>query len=134
MDLDSDQYKLSQFSDRKQIERTGLWWVTTIVIGVFLGNLMSFGAYQLYLKWELQQLAIALHDDTEAQFEHLKSEARRKAEINEALRKEQESRNAVNSKLAQTCQFWTNQVAKENTAQNRAYRDTACARAAGSIY
>ena len=41
-------------------------------------------------------------------------------------RKKREHQRAVQSRREQTCHFWQQQVVKENTEQNRAYRDAAC--------
>lgn len=130
MDLEPDNYRLAQLSSYQREERSGLWWVTVIMIGVLLGNLLSFGAYQLYVKWELQQLAITLKKEAAELSERSKVEMEQSAKQNEAARREREKQQAVQAKLLQTCNFWRQQVGKENTAQNRAYRDAACARAA----
>lgn len=134
MELEADSRRLSQLSSGYSEERTGIWWVTVIVIGVFLGNLLSFGAYQLYVSWELQQLADALKTEATEQAQLSMAEMERIAKNNAALRKEREKRNAVNAQLLQTCKFWRQQVVNENTAQNRAYRDAACSRAGGSVW
>ena len=130
MDLEPDTYRLAQLTSHQNEERSGLWWVTVIMIGVLFGNLLSFGAYQLYVKWELQQLAIALKKEATEFSARSKAEMEQMAKQNEAARREREKQQAVRSKLLQTCNLWRQQVAKENTAQNRAYRDAACARAA----
>ena len=133
MELEPDPYRLAQLSANHREERSGIWWVTVIVIGVFIGNLLSFGAYQLYMRWELNQLTISLRTEAAGQAERLKAEMERVAKNNEALRREREKQNAVNATLIQTCEFWRQQVAKENTSQNRAYKDAACSRASGSV-
>ncbi len=133
MELEPDTYRLSQLSSNRKEDRSGVWWVTVIVVGVFLGNLLSFGAYQLYVRWQLQQLVISLKTDAAEYAEKTKVEMERVAKKNEALRKEREKQTSVNAQLLQTCEFWRQQVARENTSQNRAYRDAACARATGSL-
>jgi hypothetical protein len=130
MDLEPDTCRLAQLASSQREERSGLWWVTVIMIGVLFGNLLSFGAYQLYVKWELQQLAIALKKEAAEFSATSKAEMEQLAKQHEATRREREKQQAMQSKLLQTCNFWRQQVAKENTAQNRAYRDAACARAA----
>jgi hypothetical protein len=132
MELESDPYRLAQLSTHHEERHTGIWWVTVIVLGVFIGNLMSFGAYRLYVQWELQQIAIALKIETTEQAEKLKVEMARLAKKNEASRREQQKKSEVNAKLLQTCEFWRQQVIKENTVQNRAYREAACTRAINS--
>ena len=130
MELEPDNYRLARLSSYQREERSGLWWVTVIMIGVLFGNLLSFGAYQLYVKWELHQLAISLKKEAAELSERSKAEMDQLAKQNAAAQREREKQQAVQSKLLQTCNFWRQQVAKENTSQNRAYRDAACARAA----
>lgn len=48
-------------------------------------------------------------------------------------RKERDRRASINTQLQQTCDFWRRETVKEDTAQNRKYRDAACARASGSL-
>lgn len=133
MELESHSYRLAKASPSYSDARSGIWWVTVIVIGVFIGNLLSFGAYQLYVRWELQQLAISWKTGAAEQAERSRAKMQRIEKNNAALRKEREKQNAVHAKLLQTCNFWRQQVAKENTSQNRAYRDAACSRASNSI-
>lgn len=130
MQIEPDPYRLAQLNTRNREQRSGLWWVTVIIVGVFVGNLLSFGASQLYVRWELKQLTISLDAMTQRQAAELRVQQERSAKQNAAARIEREKRNAVNAKLLQTCAYWKREVAKESNSQTRAYRDTACARAA----
>lgn len=109
------------------------WWVIVIFLGVFIGNLLTFGAYEIYVRWKLDQFVISLKSEAAEQAESSKAEMKRVAKSGEALRREREKQNAIIAKLLQTCEFWRQQVAKENTSQNQAYRDAACSRASSSV-
>lgn len=133
MELEPDPHRLAQLGSYTREERSGVWWVTVIALAVFIGNLMSFSAYQLYIQWELKRFTVSLGSAFEKQAEVSKAQMEQAARQNAEARKVREKQNAVNAQLRQTCEFWRQQVARENTAQNRTYRDAACSRAAGTV-
>lgn len=132
MELEPNPRRLAEL-DAGYEKRTGAWWVTVIVIGVFLGNLLSFGTYQLYLQWELKQAAAAFKEASARQREISNAERARTAKQHAESQRALEKKKVVDAQLRQTCEFWRQQVRRENTSESRAYRDAACARADGSI-
>lgn len=130
MELDPDYHRLAQLQDVQQ--RSGIWWVTIIVLGVFLGNLLSFGAYTLYVRWEFIQFSNILSDELEKSAKQMRADRAHRIREADARRiaatRKAEAERAVRRQLSQTCQFWVQQVRREDTPKNRAYRDAACAK------
>ena len=116
MELDPNS-NLNSLSSRPA-ERSGIWWVTVIAIGILIGNILSFGTYELYQRWRLDQFMVTVNAMIDRQAKH-----------SEKLRQQMTKERGVNAQLQQTCKFWRQQVQQENTEKNRNYRDIACARA-----
>jgi len=127
MDLEPDHHRLAQLQTEDQ-ERSGIWWATVIAIGVLFGNALSFGAYELYQRWQLQQFMVSLDAmlgrQHERSLEHQKELAARNRERQRAAEHER----SVRSQLHQTCMFWREQVRVDDSPKNRQYRDMACAK------
>lgn len=103
------------------MEKSGLQWIVIIAIGVLTGNAMSFGASELYNKWQLERLII-----TTSNIMAKNSEASLK--LQKELKREQRQNRQINNQLQNTCNFWKQQVINENTKTNKRYRDMACAK------
>ncbi len=112
-------------------ERSGLWWVIVVAIGVLVGNALSFGAQELYTRWQIKEFMVTVDAMLDKQYERSLEQKKLQMEQNVAQRKAIKRERSINSQLQKTCMFWREQVRKENTSQNRAYRDTACARVGG---
>ena len=101
--------------------RSGIWWVTVLMLGVLLGNVLSYGAYRVYIKWETEQALQAM----EAMNARLSAE---RAALAREQRIANEKRREIDQQLWHTCQFWREQVRRDDTSQHRTYRDAACAK------
>jgi len=139
-----------EFEREDNKEKSGLLWVFIILVGVFLGNVLSYGMYEIYNYWKLKMIIEAASTALDAQ--QLKSSEQRKiqerkniihqSELKEqkiahqkkleqqriARQREKNKQNSVKSQLQKTCTFWNQQVQKDNTTINRNNRDLACAR------
>lgn len=133
MHLDPDTRRLRELRENDGHRRGGAWWIAAIATGVLLGNLLSFGAYQLYARWQLQVFMASTDAMLKKQQERARADEARLATELAAQRKERDRQASINTQLQQTCDFWRRETAKENTAQNRKYRDAACARTSGSL-
>lgn len=130
MELEPDLHRLGNFSP-KITDRTGVWWVTVIAVGVLVGNIFSYGAYALYQRWQLAEFMVTVDAMLEKQHQQSVAQQKQIAKDNLARRRAAEKERSVNAQLQQTCVFWSQQVQKENTETNRSYRDIACARVNG---
>ncbi|TVO75231.1 hypothetical protein [Sedimenticola selenatireducens] len=120
MELEPDLTKISNLRTDHPSERSGLWWVIVIAIGVLTGNALSFGAQELYTQWQIKEFQVTV----DAMIDKQRAQA---SANNKALAKQR----SVDAQLQQTCNFWNDQVRQEDTKLNRQYRDTACARMNG---
>jgi len=128
-----------EFEKEENKKRSGVMWVFIIVIGVFLGNVLSYGTYEIYSFWKLKIIMDAANTALEEQQLKL-SEQRKIQERKNIIHKnelkqqrierqgEKKRKNEVRSQLQKTCTFWKQQVQKENTAIHRKNRDLACTR------
>lgn len=105
-------------------------WVLIIAFGIFLGNTLSLGLERAVTYWEIRQVAMAAKEAVQRSSAEraVQLEADRKAQ---AARLEQQRIESATKRdgyrqAKWTCDFWRQQVAKENSASNRAYRDDAC--------
>lgn len=155
MKVDPDHEHPSYFEDELPKQRSGIKWIFIIVIGVFLGNVLSYITYETYTFWRLkivmEAAATELKEQTSRtikqskiqtqknfvrQQEIRKQNAERQKQINakNAERKRQiYAQSSVNKQLQKTCDFWRQQVKRESTASNRSNRDLACLRANNSL-
>jgi hypothetical protein len=133
MDLEPDYGRLASLAALQREERSAAWWIAVIIVGVLIGNVLSYGAYKLYIRWEMHQIALAAEEAMRVQTARIKAQSEQMAKENAARAKERQRQLAVNQQLRQTCEYWKEQLRQENTSQNRAYRDAACARAAGAF-
>jgi len=116
---------------------SGLKWLLIIALGVFLGNVASFGVERAVLYWELKQVAIA----ATAAIEQTSRNMAATRKVQEARAAEQRKVMAVQAKKRQnelqqkqasyrsaktTCDFWIQHLRTENTEKNRMYRNQAC--------
>lgn len=129
MHLDPDTRRLRELRENGDQRRGGAWWIATIAAGVLLGNLLSFGAYQLYARWQLHALMASTDAMLRKQQERARADEARLATELAAQRKERDRQASIDAQLQQTCEFWRRETGRENTARNREYRDAACARA-----
>ena len=144
MNLEPDYQRDIEFDSEVNKKRSGIMWFFIIVIGVFLGNVLSYGTYEVYNYWKLKMIMDAANSALEEQ--KIKSAENRKIQERKSLiyqkqlqqqkiARQQQLRkeSAVNSQLKKTCTFWRQQVKNENTAKNRNNRDLACSRLNGSF-
>jgi len=123
MELEPDLSKISHLRPSTRTnERSGLWWIIVIALGVLTGNTLSYGAKELHTRWQLRELMIVAEAMTEKQRANAA-----------ALAKQNAKQRSINARFQQTCNFWRSQVKSEDTAQNRQYRDTACAKVRGLL-
>lgn len=114
-------------------------WFFVVAMGVFVGNVGLFAVQKAVDYWELQQFTQALSVSTQNM--KAEAEARRKStEAKIATQRKQQAelarqRQIVNERnqnairiTRENCNFWIQQVSKENTSLNRMYRDSACQR------
>ncbi|HEX5513372.1 MAG TPA: hypothetical protein VFY81_03190 [Gammaproteobacteria bacterium] len=112
-------------------------WVLIIAAGVLLANGLTALATRAYLMWELQQLSVALDEQSrqwrlqneaaqrEARAERVKREAELQRQMVEQ-RRAQQRQAAVQQQLRETCDYWQRQVMQQNSDYNRSMRDSAC--------
>ena len=131
MNLEPNPTRLAQLNADSTSQRSWAWWVSVIITGVFIGNLLSFGAYQLYALWQLKQISIAFNAELDEQRRISDANRARIAERDAAAQKERQREESTRATLQQTCDFWQQQVRNKDTSENRSYRDVACARVKG---
>ncbi len=140
MKVDPDYERLSYLDDEPTKQRSGIMWVFIIVIGVFLGNVMSYVTYETYtflrLKIAMEDATAKMEKQTALSLKQSKLRTQqnyiRQQEIQKQNAERQRQINAqssINKQLQKTCDFWHQQVNSENTASNRSNRDLACLRA-----
>ena len=56
-----------EFEKEENKKRSGVMWVFIIVIGVFLGNVLSYGTYEIYSFWKLKIIMDAANTALEEQ-------------------------------------------------------------------
>ncbi|MCW8907531.1 MAG: hypothetical protein OQL28_09780 [Sedimenticola sp.] len=130
MELEPDLYRLGNFNP-KNTERSGVWWVTVIAIGVLVGNILSYGAHELYQRWQLAEFMVTVDAMLEKQHQRSVAQQKQISKDNLARQRAAERERSVNAQFQKTCIFWSQQVQQENTETNRNYRDIACARVNG---
>lgn len=108
--------------------RSWWWWVSAVAIGVFFGNLVSYGAYQLYLEWEFRKMVVSFEQVITNQAEQSREAMEERAKQNAARIQRQRDSAATMTRLRKTCDYWTRVVRTENTSLNRGYKRMACAR------
>lgn len=102
--------------------------MSAVAIGVFVGNLISFGVYQLYVEWEFRSALVVFERMIERQAESSRETMEKLARENQARVQEQQEAAAAIAQLRKTCEYWTKVVRTENTPVNREYKQMACAR------
>lgn len=154
MKVDPDYERLSYLEDEPTKQHSGIKWIFIIVIGVFLGNVLSYATYETYTFWRLKiameaatagmekqttlslkQSKLRTQQNLVRQQEIRRQNTERQKQINSqnAERKRQiYAQSSVNKQLQKTCDFWRQQVKRENTASNRSNQDLACLRVKSS--
>lgn len=123
MDPDAKAQRGWQFQER----RPNLFqWLLIISLGVFIGNIATLGVERAVNYWEVYQLTKSM----EAETEKMKSimDAQQKMHHEQARLRdiENQKKQAALRQAVETCNYWREQLAKSNTAENRMHRDTAC--------
>jgi len=95
--------------------RSALSWILIIACGILLGNALTLGGLILAQRYGYAE-AIA--------------ELSRLLPASPATPEEQREAD-LQQRLDANCRYWEEQVDRADTAQNRAFRDMACARAKG---
>ncbi len=104
--------------------RSALSWIFIIAFGVLLGNGLSHFAQRLYTQYQTGQLPTSMED-----LSSLFNQPPVAATAEERKRQQQTQKTQI--QLQANCDYWKDQVTQEDNAQNRAFRDMACARARG---
>lgn len=130
MELDPDLHRLSALQTHDE-ERSIVWWISVIAMGVLIGNMLSYGAYEMYQRWQLHEFMESV--DAMLDKQHLRNEEQGKLIARQSMERQrlETKQRAVDAQLQQTCMFWRQQVQQQNTESNRNYRDVACARVHG---
>jgi biopolymer transport protein ExbB/TolQ len=139
VEIERDEEALSRLGRRNEAkDRSALQWVLIIAAGALLANAISTLAAYAWMRWELQQAFAALEVVSQEARADLAATAVRMQVDAEARRREQaalaEQRRLANERYQasiesaqRTCDYWRRQANVENTTQNRAMRDQACA-------
>jgi hypothetical protein len=82
------------------------------------------------LYWELKQVAMAATAAMEESTRNMAIESAKRRKVSEAQAKQrqiqfQKKRSGLRQ-ASETCNFWRQQLARENTSRNRIHRDEAC--------
>lgn len=105
-------------------------WLIIIILGVFIGNTASFGLERAVLYWELKQVAMAATAAMEESTRNMAIESAKRRKVSEAQTKQRQiqfqKKKAGLRQASETCNFWRQQLARENTSQNRMHRNEAC--------
>jgi hypothetical protein len=59
MELEPEPHRVDSLRPAKA-ERSGFWWVGVIAVGILIGNIFSYGAYELYQRWQLKQFMVTV--------------------------------------------------------------------------
>ncbi len=142
MNIDMDE-ELREYQTHKIKEsRPSLMqWLFIITLGVFLGNIASFGVEKAVLYMELKAVSLAMKESTikmnktierreaklasqrKVQEENAFEQKRTLALQNRQHQIKQEQKQAAFRQANETCNFWKQQVRTENTEQNRLYKE-----------
>jgi len=109
----------------------------TVFISVLFANLLCLLVVKMYLNYEEEQAMVLINQQMksiDATYDkYLDSFKNQQIEIQNNLAEkhqqaniEQENRNTVARMKRQTCEFWNQQLASENTKYNRLMRQKAC--------
>ena len=126
MDLENDESRFSY-----------LGIAATLFISVLFANLLSLFVVKMYLDYQAEQTMAVINKQIEStnamydkyidsfknqqiEMQSNLAEKRRQAQI------EIENRNTVARMKRQTCEFWNQQLASNNTKYNRLMREKAC--------
>jgi hypothetical protein len=113
-------------------------WLIIIALGVFIGNMATFGVEKAVFYWELKQVGLAASAAMKESNEKMLAQ-RRIMEANSAERKraideknkirqiQNEQKQAGLRQATETCNFWRQQVKGENSVKNRRNTEEACA-------
>ena len=127
MDEDMRAYKLRKTEESKASLSQ---WLLIISLGVFLGNTASFGLERAVLYWELKQVALATTAAIEESTRKRAIQSAEQRKIRAAQAKQRQiqtqQKQAGLRQATETCNFWRQQLTKQNTSQNRMHRDQAC--------
>ena len=132
-----DEMIAHQLRRNEKSKPSSLKWVLVIALGVFIGNVMSFGLERAVLYWELKQVAIAATTALEQTSRNMaasrKAQEARAAEQRKVVaekakqqRIELQQKQAGYRQAKDTCDFWNQHLRTENTEKNKMYRDQAC--------
>lgn len=106
-------------------------WLAIIILGVVIGNIVTLALYEAYQNWQLQRALTAFTAMTERMAAEAKLAAAEASRRSAVAAKAAAEQNRLQQQFNSTCNYWQQQVSRENTTQNRSYRDMACARANG---
>lgn len=134
MEVEADINRARNVTVDHRSHRSWSWWTSVVAIGVFVGNLISFGVYQLYVEWELRKALVVVERMIERQAESSRETIEKLARENQARVQRQQEVAATMAQLRKTCDYWTKVVRTENTPLNREYKQMACARVRGFSY
>jgi len=129
--MEADSYRSNNVSGEYRSRRSCSWWISVVAIGVFVGNVISFGVYQLYVEWEPRNALVVFERMIERQAESSRETMEKLARENQARVQRQQEAAATMAQLRKTCDYWTKVVRTENTPLNREYKRMACARVRG---
>lgn len=105
--------------------------LVVVILGVLIGNAITLVTYEAYQAWRLQRALMAFTAMTERVAAEAKLAAAEASRRTATAAKAAARQHHLQQQLDGTCSYWQQQLAREDTAQNRSYRDMACARAQG---
>ena len=108
-----------------------------VFVSVLFANLLSLFVVKMYLDYEAEQAMVLINKQIESSnasynkyidsFKNQQIELQNNlAEKQQQAKIEQENRNTVARMKRQTCEFWNQQLASNNTKYNRLMREKAC--------
>jgi hypothetical protein len=103
--------------------RSALSWIFIIAFGILLGNGLNSLTDRLYTQYRLGHFPSSL--------EELGRLFNQSVASTPEERKRRQQERKTQTQLEGNCGYWEDQVAQKDNAQNRAFRDMACARAKG---
>ncbi|MFW5451384.1 MAG: hypothetical protein ACKE9I_07275 [Methylophagaceae bacterium] len=131
MKVNMDEEMLAYQLRKNQEEKPSMGqWIIIIALGIFIGNMGSWGSQRAIDNWLLQQAIEDINKQTSIQKqinnERLEKQQKLSAEQAKKRHIDLQKKQAGFRQASETCNFWNQQLAKENTAQNRMNREQAC--------
>lgn len=115
--------------DNEQVnQRDAISWILIIFTGVLLANLATLTVIKLYLNYEADQLIKELKNQSSIFKESQRIQQIQNSKALNEIKNEAINRQLQIKKNIELCNFWTKEIAKNNSVRNQELKRRACNR------